>query len=122
MIDYIKGGSYCENNSQKHSKKCKKICSKSNCISHDVSRRSYGTQKVLVKMTTGTYKGKEKQAINPSGTLFGADCKVGARTIWKSWCCINSTDHSIDRIISCSAQKINFIIHKINHKYGLWIL
>ena len=41
MIDYIKGGSYCENNSQKHSKKCKKICSKSNCISHDVSRRSY---------------------------------------------------------------------------------
>ena len=28
----------------------------------------------------------------------------------------------IDRIISCSAQKINFIIHKINHKYGLWIL
>jgi len=73
-------------------------------------------------MTTGTYKGKEKQAINPSGTLFGADCKVGARIIWKSWCCINSTDHSIDRIISCSAQKINFIIHKINHKYGLWIL
>lgn len=45
-------------------------------LAEDGSR--YGTQKVLVKMTTGTYKGKEKQAINPSGTLFGADCKVGA--------------------------------------------
>lgn len=48
-------------------------------LAEDGSR--YGTQKVLVKMTTGTYKGKEKQAINPSGTLFGADCKVGARII-----------------------------------------
>lgn len=28
MIDYIKGGSYCENNSQKHSKKCKKYAAK----------------------------------------------------------------------------------------------
>ena len=45
-------------------------------LAEDGSR--YGTQKVLVKMITGTYKGKEKQAINPSGTLFGADCKVGA--------------------------------------------
>ena len=48
-------------------------------LAEDGSR--YGTQKVLVKITTGTYKGKEKQAINPSGTLFGADCKVGARII-----------------------------------------
>ena len=63
---------------------------------------------------------KEKQAINPSGTLFGADYKVGARTIWKSWCCINSTDHSIDRII-LAVRKNKFIIHKMNHKYSLWI-
>ena len=48
-------------------------------LAEDGSR--YGTQKVLVKMTTGTYKGKEKEAINPSGTLFGADCKVGTRII-----------------------------------------
>ena len=40
-------------------------------LAEDGSR--YGTQKVLVKMTTGTYKGKEKQAINPSGTLFGTN-------------------------------------------------
>lgn len=41
----------------------------------------YGTQKVQVKMTSGTFKGQKKEAINPSGTLFGADCKVGMKII-----------------------------------------
>ena len=41
MMKLYKGGFYSENNSQKHSKKCKKIRSKSNSISHDVSRWSY---------------------------------------------------------------------------------
>ncbi len=70
-------------------------------LAEDGSR--YGTQKVLVKMTTGTYKGKEKQAINPSGTLFGADCKVGARIIVivnKSGTNVGFTVYSQDRTMA----------------------
>ena len=72
-------------------------------LAEDGSR--YGTQKVLVKMTTGTYKGKEKQAINPSGTLFGADCKVGARIIVivnKSGTNVGFTVYSQDRTMAIS--------------------
>lgn len=70
-------------------------------LAEDGSR--YGTQKVLVKMTMGTYKGKEKQAINPSGTLFGADCKVGARIIVivnKSGTNVGFTVYSQDRTMA----------------------
>ena len=41
----------------------------------------YGTQEVMVKIKTGTYSGKEMNAINPDGTLFGANCKIGTKVI-----------------------------------------
>lgn len=41
----------------------------------------YGTQTVQVKLRTGSDKGKKMEAINPSGTLFGANCKVGTKVI-----------------------------------------
>ena len=41
----------------------------------------YGTQEVKVRVKTGELKGKEVDAINPSGTLFGANCKVGMKVI-----------------------------------------
>lgn len=41
----------------------------------------YGTQNVKVRVKTGTMKGKVLDAINPDGTLFGANCKVGTKVI-----------------------------------------
>ena len=79
-------------------------------LAEDGSR--YGTQKVLVKMTTGTYKGKEKQAINPSGTLFGADCKVGARIIVivnKSGTNVGFTVYSQDRTMAIYGFALIFL-------------
>lgn len=48
-------------------------------IAEDGNR--YGTQEVLVKIKSGEKKGQEYQAVNPNGTLFGADCKVGTKVI-----------------------------------------
>lgn len=41
----------------------------------------YGTQEVKVKIKTGELNGKEVDAVNPDGSLFGADCKVGTKVI-----------------------------------------
>ena len=138
MIDYIKGGSYCKNNSQKHSKKCKKICSKSNCISHDVSRRSYDASPILSSTVS-------------AATEHWNDASASKTESWSTWkanwdkystnyenasltperqnhslICILQQDRKKHQklrshhFLQCA--KINFIIHKINHKYSLWIL
>lgn len=57
-------------------------------IAEDGNR--YGTQEVVVKIKTGSLKGQEKKAINPDGTLFGANCKVGTRII----VIVNQTDQN----------------------------
>ena len=41
----------------------------------------YGEQKVKLKIKTGSLKGKEVEAISPSGTLFGADSVEGMAVI-----------------------------------------
>lgn len=41
----------------------------------------YGTQEVRVYIRSGKYAGQEFDAVNPNGTLFGADCEVGTRVI-----------------------------------------
>lgn len=41
----------------------------------------YGSQQVIVRMLDGTDKGREFDATSPSGTLFGAACKVGMHVI-----------------------------------------
>lgn len=41
----------------------------------------YGEQEVVLKITSGSLKGQEVEAISPSGTLFGATCKVGMKVI-----------------------------------------
>ena len=94
-------------------------------LAEDGSR--YGTQKVLVKMTTGTYKGKEKQAINPSGTLFGADCKVGARIIVivnKSGTNTGFTVYSQDRTMAIYGFVLIFaaVVCAIGGKKGVYAI
>lgn len=94
-------------------------------LAEDGSR--YGTQKVLVKMTTGTYKGKEKQAINPSGTLFGADCKVGARIIVivnKSGTNVGFTVYSQDRTMAIYGFALIFaaVVCAIGGKKGVYAI
>ena len=94
-------------------------------LAEDGSR--YGTQKVLVKMTTGTYKGKEKQAINPSGTLFGADCKVGARIIVivnKSGTNTGFTVYSQDRTMAIYGFALIFaaVVCAIGGKKGVYAI
>ncbi|MDD6201620.1 MAG: YibE/F family protein [Lachnospiraceae bacterium] len=41
----------------------------------------YGEQKVILKINSGSLKGQEVEAVSPSGTLFGATCKVGMPVI-----------------------------------------
>lgn len=41
----------------------------------------YGTQEVIVQIKSGEYAGQEFDAINPSGSLFGAECELGTRVI-----------------------------------------
>lgn len=94
-------------------------------LAEDGSR--YGTQKVLVKITTGTYKGKEKQAINPSGTLFGADCKVGARIIVivnKSGTNAGFTVYSQDRTMAIYGFVLIFaaVVCAIGGKKGVYAI
>ena len=94
-------------------------------LAEDGSR--YGTQKVLVKITTGTYKGKEKQAINPSGTLFGADCKVGARIIVivnKSGTNAGFTVYSQDRTMAIYGFALIFaaVVCAIGGKKGVYAI
>lgn len=43
--------------------------------------KRYGTQEVKVKIKSGTLKGKVVTAVNPDGSLFGAECKVGTKVI-----------------------------------------
>lgn len=43
--------------------------------------KRYGTQQVKVKIKSGTLKGKVVTAVNPDGSLFGAECKVGTKVI-----------------------------------------
>ena len=92
-------------------------------LAEDGSR--YGTQKVQVKMTTGTYKGKEEQAINPSGTLFGADCKVGTKIIVivnKSGTNAGFTVYSQDRTMAIYGFALIFaaVVCAIGGKKGVY--
>ena len=78
-------------------------------------------------MTTGTYKGKEKQAINPSGTLFGADCKVGARIIVivnKSGTNVGFTVYSQDRTMAIYGFALIFaaVVCAIGGKKGVYAI
>ena len=41
----------------------------------------YGTQEVQVRIRSGALKGKETEAVNPGGSLFGAECEVGTKVI-----------------------------------------
>lgn len=41
----------------------------------------YGTQEVRVYLKTGKLAGGEFDAVNPGGSLFGADCTVGSKVI-----------------------------------------
>lgn len=41
----------------------------------------YGTQEVVVQIKSGELKGQEFDAVNPSGSLFGAECEVGTGVI-----------------------------------------
>lgn len=41
----------------------------------------YGQQEVMVRMKSGSLKGKTIDATSPSGTLFGADCTEGMKVI-----------------------------------------
>ena len=43
--------------------------------------KRYGTQEVKVKIKSGTLKGKVVTAVNPDGSLFGAEWKVGTKVI-----------------------------------------
>lgn len=43
--------------------------------------KRYGTQEVKVEIKSGTLKGKVVTAVNPDGSLFGAECKVGTKVI-----------------------------------------
>lgn len=43
--------------------------------------KRYGTQEVKVKIKSGTLKDKVVTAVNPDGSLFGAECKVGTKVI-----------------------------------------
>lgn len=94
-------------------------------LAEDGSR--YGTQKVLVKMTTGTYKGQEKQAVNPSGTLFGADCKVGTKIIVivnKSGTNAGFTVYSQDRTMAIYGFALIFaaVVFAIGGKKGVYAI
>lgn len=41
----------------------------------------YGEQRVILKINSGILEGEEVEAVSPSGTLFGATCKVGMPVI-----------------------------------------
>lgn len=41
----------------------------------------YGTQDVVVEIRSGDLKGQKFDAINPSGSLFGAECRAGTKVI-----------------------------------------
>lgn len=41
----------------------------------------YGTQEVRVQVKSGEFKNEEFDAVNPNGSLFGAECEVGTRVI-----------------------------------------
>ena len=73
------------------------------------------------------YKGKEKQAINPSGTLFGADCKVGARIIVivnKSGTNVGFTVYSQDRTMAIYGFALIFaaVVCAIGGKKGVYAI
>ena len=41
----------------------------------------YGNQELEVEIKSGSLKGENLEAINPNGTLFGAECEVGTSVI-----------------------------------------
>lgn len=51
----------------------------------------YGNQKVVLELKSGKHKGVKIDATSPSGTLFGADCKVGMKVI----AIVSSTDDNM---------------------------
>lgn len=65
----------------------------------------YGNQEVRVKIKSGQYKGKEYDAINPNGTLFGANCTVGTHVIV---------------ILSSSADESVATVYSLDRSYAMW--
>ena len=64
----------------------------------------YGTQEVRVQVKSGEYAGEEFDAINPNGSLFGADCEVGTRVI----VIVSATDGSAV-VALCSVDRTGVI-------------
>lgn len=84
----------------------------------------YGTQEVRVHIKTGKLAGEDCDAVNPSGSLFGADCEVGSRVIViVSQTCDNAivTVYSQDRTMAIYLFAILFagVVCVIGGKKGI---
>lgn len=66
----------------------------------------YGNQEVRVQVKTGKLKGKEIDAINPNGTLFGSDCTIGTNVIV---------------IISSTGEDAYATVYSLDRSYAMWI-
>lgn len=66
----------------------------------------YGNQEVRVQIKTGKHKGKEIDAINPNGTLFGADCTIGTNVIV---------------IISSTGEDAYATVYSLDRSYAMWL-
>lgn len=66
----------------------------------------YGNQEVRVQIKSGKFKGKEIDAINPNGTLFGADCTIGTNVIV---------------IISSTGEEAYATVYSLDRSYAMWI-
>lgn len=66
----------------------------------------YGNQEVRVQIKSGKFKGKEIDAINPNGTLFGADCTIGTNVIV---------------IISSTGEDAYATVYSLDRSYAMWI-
>lgn len=66
----------------------------------------YGNQEVRVQIKSGKFKEKEIDAINPNGTLFGADCTIGTNVIV---------------IISSTGEDAYATVNSLDRSYAMWI-
>ena len=64
----------------------------------------YGDQEVVVAVKSGSLKGKEVQAISPSGNLFGANCTVGMKVI------ILQSVNGENEVVTIYSQDRSFVI------------
>lgn len=64
----------------------------------------YGNQELEVEIKSGSLKGENLEAINPNGTLFGAECEVGTSVI-----VIVSSSEDTNVVIVYSKDRTNAI-------------